>query len=135
MKKVFALSALAIVLASSTALADTSGKKIAFSNNYAGNSWRQAMLNSYDIVSKKAVADKVVPAGGKITLTENIQGFGQKVTEVVYFQDRWRDGARRLLDAMGCGSLRKARKDLGISDVTIVVGSDCPQYGAPEGIK
>lgn len=83
----------------------------------------------------QAVADKVVPAGGKITLTENIQGFGQNVTEVVYFQDRWRDGAQRLLDAMGCGSLRKARKDLGISDVTIVVGSDCPQYGAPEGIK
>lgn len=83
----------------------------------------------------QAVADKVVPAGGKITLTENIQGFGQNVTEVVYFQDEWRDGAQRLLDAMGCGSLRKARKDLGISDVTIVVGSDCPQYGAPEGIK
>ena len=83
----------------------------------------------------QAVADKVVPAGGKITLTENIQGFGQTDTEVVYFQDQWRDGAQRLLDAMGCGSLRKARKDLGISDVTIVVGSDCPQYGAPEGIK
>ena len=31
--------------------------KIAFSNNYAGNSWRQAMLKSYDIVTKKAVAD------------------------------------------------------------------------------
>ena len=83
----------------------------------------------------QAIADKVVPAGGKITLTENIQGFGQNVTEVVYFQDQWRDGAQRLLDAMGCGSLRKARKDLGISDVTIVVGSDCPKYGAPEGIK
>ncbi|MEO6467520.1 MAG: LytR C-terminal domain-containing protein [Acidimicrobiia bacterium] len=83
----------------------------------------------------QAVADKVVPAGGKITLTENIRGFGQTSTEVVYFQDTWRDGAQRLLDAMGCGSLRKARKDLGISDVTIVVGSDCPQYGAPEGIR
>src|ERR1700723_3378664 len=44
------------------ALADTSDKKIAFSNNYAGNSWRQAMLKSFDIVSKKAVADKVVGA-------------------------------------------------------------------------
>jgi ribose transport system substrate-binding protein len=42
--------------------ADTSDKKIAFSNNYAGNSWRQAMLKSFDIVSKKAVADKVVGA-------------------------------------------------------------------------
>ncbi len=81
----------------------------------------------------QAVAEKVVPAGGKITLTENVRGFGQNSTEIVYYQDEWRDSAQRLLDAMGCGSLRKARKDLGISDVTIVVGADCPQYGAPEG--
>src|SRR5262249_30440662 len=33
------------------AFADTNDKKIAFSNNYAGNSWRQAMLKSYDIVT------------------------------------------------------------------------------------
>ncbi|RUY00249.1 ABC transporter substrate-binding protein, partial [Mesorhizobium sp. M7A.F.Ca.US.005.03.2.1] len=59
MKKLFVLGALAAMLASGTALADTSGKKIAFSNNYAGNSWRQAMLDSYGIVTKKAVADKV----------------------------------------------------------------------------
>ena len=70
MKKVFALTALAIVLTSSTALADTSGKKIAFSNNYAGNSWRQAMLNSYDIVSKKAVADKIVGTADVFTTAD-----------------------------------------------------------------
>ncbi|RVD72275.1 ABC transporter substrate-binding protein, partial [Mesorhizobium sp. M4A.F.Ca.ET.029.04.2.1] len=51
MKKLLVLSALAAMLASGTALADTSGKKIAFSNNYAGNSWRQAMLDSYGIVT------------------------------------------------------------------------------------
>src|SRR5436305_1277307 len=62
MKKLFVLGALAAMLASGTALADTSGKKIAFSNNYAGNSWRQAMLDSYGIVTKKAVADKIVGA-------------------------------------------------------------------------
>ena len=44
------------------ATANTSGKKIAFSNNYAGNSWRQAMLKSYGIVAKKAVADHVIAA-------------------------------------------------------------------------
>ncbi len=43
-----------------TAKADTKNMRIAFSNNYAGNSWRQAMLKSYDIVTKKAVADGVV---------------------------------------------------------------------------
>ncbi len=62
MKKSLVLSALVLALVSTTAYADTSGKRIAFSNNYAGNSWRQAMLNSYDVVTKKAVADGVVAA-------------------------------------------------------------------------
>ena len=44
--------------------------KIAFSNNYAGNSWRQAMLNSYDIVTKKAVADKIVGAADVFTTAD-----------------------------------------------------------------
>ena len=70
MKKLFVLGALAATLASGTALADTSGKKIAFSNNYAGNSWRQSMLKSYDIVTKKAVADKVVGAADVFTTAD-----------------------------------------------------------------
>jgi ribose transport system substrate-binding protein len=70
MRKLLVLSAFAAMLASGTALADTSGKKIAFSNNYAGNSWRQAMLKSYDIVTKKAVADKVVGAADVFTTAD-----------------------------------------------------------------
>src|ERR1700740_697647 len=70
MKKLLVLSALAAMLASGTALADTSDKKIAFSNNYAGNSWRQAMLKSYDIVTKKAVADKIVAAADVFTTAD-----------------------------------------------------------------
>ena len=50
--------------------ADTKGKKIAFSNNYAGNSWRQAMLKSYDPVTKKAVADGVVAAADVFTTAD-----------------------------------------------------------------
>src|SRR5579872_6214162 len=52
------------------AFADTSAKKIAFSNNYAGNSWRQAMLKSYDLVAKKAVADHVVAAADIFTTAD-----------------------------------------------------------------
>lgn len=70
MRKLFVLGALTAMLASGTALADTSGKKIAFSNNYAGNSWRQAMLKSYDAVTKKAVADKVVAAADVFTTAD-----------------------------------------------------------------
>jgi len=70
LRQVLTLTALAAVLASGTAMADTSGKKIAFSNNYAGNSWRQAMLNSYEAVTKKAVADKVVAAADIFTTAD-----------------------------------------------------------------
>ncbi len=79
----------------------------------------------------QAVADKVVPAGGKVTLTENFPGFGVPTTQVVYYSDQWQSAAQRLLSAMGCGSLRKAGKEVGIADVTILVGSDCPAYGRP----
>src|ERR1700755_195363 len=56
------LSVLAGIALIGAAHADTKNLRIAFSNNYAGNSWRQAMLKSYDIVAKKAVADHVVAA-------------------------------------------------------------------------
>jgi len=65
-----ALCALASAMLAGPALADTSKMRIAFSNNYAGNSWRQAMLNSYDIVTKKAVADKIVAAADVFTTAD-----------------------------------------------------------------
>jgi len=65
------LASTALCVALSTgALADTKDKKIAFSNNYAGNSWRQAMLKSYDLVTKKAVADGVVAAADVFTTAD-----------------------------------------------------------------
>ncbi|MBX3581012.1 MAG: ABC transporter substrate-binding protein [Rhizobiaceae bacterium] len=70
MKKLLVLGALAALLSSGTAMADTSDKKIAFSNNYAGNSWRQAMLKSYEAVTKKAVADGVVAASDVFTTAD-----------------------------------------------------------------
>ena len=62
-------AALAVAL-SSSALADTSGKKIALSNNYAGNSWRQAMLKSWAKVGDKAVADKMIAAADAFTTAD-----------------------------------------------------------------
>jgi ribose transport system substrate-binding protein len=51
--------------------ADTSKKKIVLSNNYAGNSWRQAMLKSWDKVTKDAVAKKIVASAEAFTTAEN----------------------------------------------------------------
>src|SRR5215475_2033700 len=64
------VAAAAAGLFAAQALADTSDKKIAFSNNYAGNSWRQAMLKSYDIVTKKAVDDGIVAAADVFTTAD-----------------------------------------------------------------
>ncbi|MGC3937606.1 ABC transporter substrate-binding protein [Roseobacter sp. EG26] len=58
-------------MATTSAIADTSGKRIALSNNYAGNSWRQAMLTSWDKVGSAAVADGMVAAADAFTTAEN----------------------------------------------------------------
>lgn len=70
MRKSLVLGALAVFLATTSAYAGTADKRIAFSNNYAGNSWRQAMLKSWDIVTKKAVADGVVKAADVFTTAD-----------------------------------------------------------------
>src|SRR5262245_46777526 len=69
----FASSALALVvgLAAGGAMADTADKKIALSNNYAGNSWRQAMLRSWDKVTQPAVKAGIVAAADPFTTAEN----------------------------------------------------------------
>ncbi|EEE35546.1 ABC transporter, substrate binding protein (sugar) [Rhodobacteraceae bacterium KLH11] len=51
--------------------AETSDKRIALSNNYAGNSWRQAMLESWSKVGDAAVAEGAVAAADAFTTSEN----------------------------------------------------------------
>ena len=72
-RKILAASAAVFVCAMAplSAHADTSGKKIALSNNYAGNSWRQAMLTSWDKVTKEAVKAGVVASADAFTTAEN----------------------------------------------------------------
>jgi ribose transport system substrate-binding protein len=64
-------TALALTLTAGVAMADTSGKRIALSNNYAGNSWRQAMLQSWEKVTGGAVADGIVAEAPAFTTAEN----------------------------------------------------------------
>jgi ribose transport system substrate-binding protein len=59
-----------VALLAAPALADTSGKRIALSNNYAGNSWRQAMLESWDKIGKQAIADKQIAAADAFTTAD-----------------------------------------------------------------
>ena len=61
----------ALALLAVPAAADTSDKRIALSNNYAGNSWRQAMLTSWETVTGPAVSEGVVAAADAFTTGEN----------------------------------------------------------------
>ncbi|MGB8817045.1 MAG: ABC transporter substrate-binding protein [Rhizobiaceae bacterium] len=69
-KRMLLISA-AILGISMPALADTAAKKIALSNNYAGNSWRQAMLTSWEKITGEAVKAGVVAAADPFTTAEN----------------------------------------------------------------
>src|SRR4028118_1376414 len=53
------------------AMADTADRRIALSNNYAGNSWRQAMLESWEKVTGQAVTDGMVAEAPAFTTAEN----------------------------------------------------------------
>ena len=65
------LASATILAVAMPALAETSAKKIALSNNYAGNSWRQAMLTSWEKITGPAVADGTVAAADVFTTAEN----------------------------------------------------------------
>ena len=69
--KLLGAVALVAVALPGHAVADTADKRIALSNNYAGNSWRQAMLESWAKVGDKAVEDGVVAAADAFTTSEN----------------------------------------------------------------
>jgi ribose transport system substrate-binding protein len=71
-KMILTTTALALCAAAGTAaFADTSEKRIALSNIYAGNSWRQAMLTSWETVTKPAVESGIVAAADAFTTAEN----------------------------------------------------------------
>ncbi|MBD8893230.1 ABC transporter substrate-binding protein [Roseibium litorale] len=69
--KLLGAAALVALALPGSAIADTADKRIALSNNYAGNSWRQAMLESWSKVGGKAVADGVAAAADAFTTSEN----------------------------------------------------------------
>jgi ribose transport system substrate-binding protein len=68
---VLASCMVASVVQAQVAAGDTSQKKIALSNSFAGNAWRQSMLQSWSTVSTAAVQDKKVAAAPAFTTAEN----------------------------------------------------------------
>lgn len=93
---------------------------------------RVEILNGTGAVGlAQRIASRIVPAGGKVTLTGNVEGFGVGNTQIVYYRDSGRAAAQRVLRAVDCGSLKKADRAIGVVDVTIVAGADCFGPGGP----
>ncbi len=70
------------------------------------------------------VASFVVPIGVEVVLTDNINGFGQATTTVVYYRDENRADAERLVRALGVGNVAKAKREVDVVDLTVIVGAD-----------
>jgi hypothetical protein len=100
----------------------------------AGRRPRVEILNGTGAVGlAQGISAHVVPAGGQVTLTGNVPGFGVAKTQVVYYRSHDRAAARRMLAALGCGALKAAGTPIGVVDVTIIAGADCFATGAPPG--
>ena len=109
------VSALALC-ASTAANADTSGKRIALSNNYAGNSWRQAMLKSWAKVGDQAVADKIVAAADAFTTADK-----EAPTQAAQIQNLILQGYNAIvLDAASPDALNGAVKQACDAGVVVV---------------
>ncbi|WP_127145571.1 ABC transporter substrate-binding protein [Pelagibacterium montanilacus] len=66
-----ASAAIAAAAIPTATFAQTEDARIALSNNYAGNSWRQAMLTSWETVTAPAVDEGIVAAADAFTTAEN----------------------------------------------------------------
>jgi hypothetical protein len=90
-----------------------------------GRRLRIELLNGTGAIAlTQAVARRVVPTGGEITLTGNVPGFGVKHTSVVYYRIPDRAAARRLATALGVGSVALGNVPIDVVDLTVVIGAD-----------
>jgi LytR cell envelope-related transcriptional attenuator len=86
---------------------------------------RVEVLNGTGAIAlTQAVARKIVPAGGEITLTGNVPGFGVRRTSVVYYRVADLPAAKRLAAALGVGSVALGNVPIDVVDLTVVVGAD-----------
>jgi len=91
----------------------------------SGSRPRVELLNGTGAIAlTQAVARRIVPAGGEITLTGNVPGFGIRHTSVVYYRGADLPAARRLVSALGVGSVAFGNVPIDVVDLTVVIGAD-----------
>ena len=98
--KLLSLAAIGLCMNAGVALADTASAKIALSNNYAGNSWRQAMLKSWEKVTGQAVKDGVV-----LDLRYEARDIDQRITSQERI-DQWFEAKTRGLTPLAKAQLK-----------------------------
>jgi hypothetical protein len=72
----------------------------------------------------ESVARAIIPAGFRVTLSQNAQTFDQATTEVIANGNEYLGAARRAWKALGVGQVQASQVPSGIGDITIVVGKD-----------
>lgn len=98
------------------ATGNTASMKIALSNNYAGNSWRQTMLTSWSQAADPAVKQGVVAAAPTFTTAEN-----QATEQVQQMQNLILQGYKAIVvDAASPSALNGVIKQACAAGVTVV---------------
>ena len=66
----------------------------------------------------------LVPAGIQVALTDNVPGFGQDTTTIIYYRDEDRGAARRVAGALGVGTIVQSAREIDVVDLSVVLGRD-----------
>nr|WP_321984308.1 ABC transporter substrate-binding protein [uncultured Lichenicoccus sp.] len=105
-----------LLLSGAGANAATAGKRIALSNNYAGNSWRQTMLTSWTDATGQAVKLGVVKEAPAFTTAEN-----QVTEQAAQIQNMILQGYDAIvIDAASPNALNGAIKSACDAGITVV---------------
>jgi hypothetical protein len=70
------------------------------------------------------VANRIVPAGFRVVLSQNAQRFDHETTAVIASGDEHVDEAALARNALGVGEVQVTKVPSGLADVTIVIGKD-----------
>jgi hypothetical protein len=70
------------------------------------------------------VAERLIPAGFRVVVSENAASFDHEVTAIVVADEGQRRLAERVRDSLGVGEVQVGGPASGLADVTVVVGRD-----------
>ncbi|MEY2406536.1 MAG: hypothetical protein QOG39_1452 [Acidimicrobiaceae bacterium] len=75
------------------------------------------------------VAPLLVPDGAEITIAGNADRFTYDTTQVVYYDEAFKDAADRFRDALGAGQVVLSNVPNDTNDITVVIGRDFVNIG------